>query len=472
MDEMKPDSIKSAAVQPDSIKSAGDGNSGEEKCDYVVVTDSEDGDRMELPTHPEDGSLGLSTLTHAYPGAQGLKFKNPQTGASRALLVDASGTRFMPPAGGWNDKVFFVIYPQRSSSDQNPKRKKMMDECEEESGSEDTQGGYHGSGGGQLTAKQKRIEEPTEKSCVDLIVLGISYKATEETVKAYFETFGEVLMFDLKRDAAGNSKGFGFVRMKDYDAQLRVLAKCHHEIDGRRCEVKIPLSKGEVSQPLITRVFLGRVPESMTADDLRSFFNEEAAKYDPEATVTDVYIPRPFRSFAFINISSADVATRIISKGDYVIKGSSIAVCAAAPRDYSDYSPRLMPKGNYTEDHTFPRKIAASSQRFDSYSPRQGANSGRWESGGTSPGAYRSLDSRVANRFSPGYASSAPARYAASMQQRMVGTSQALASGLDALNLNKMNVNPEMMDAAWHAFWTTLNSGAPGSSSTPSGGKW
>lgn len=51
------------------------------------------------------------------------------------------------------------------------------------------------------------------------------------------------VFLQLKRDAAGNSKGFGFVRMKDYDAQLRVLAKCHHEIDGRRCEVKIPLSK-------------------------------------------------------------------------------------------------------------------------------------------------------------------------------------------------------------------------------------
>lgn len=42
---------------------------------------------------------------------------------------------------------------------------------------------------------------------------------------------------------AGNSKGFGFVRMKDYDAQLRVLAKPIHEIDGRRCQVRIPLSK-------------------------------------------------------------------------------------------------------------------------------------------------------------------------------------------------------------------------------------
>ncbi|KHN76895.1 TAR DNA-binding protein 43 [Toxocara canis] len=274
-------------------------NNEEECCEYVVVADSEDGDRLELPTQPEDGSLGLSTLTHAYPGAQGLKFKNPQTGASRALLVDPTGTRFMPPAGGWANKVFFVIYPQRNSSEQNnPKRKKMMDECEVESGTEDTEGGGYGcGGGGQLTAKQKRIEEPLEKSCVDLIVLGISYKATEETVKAYFETFGEVLMFDLKKDAAGNSKGFGFVRMKDYDAQLRVLGKGIHEIDGRRCEVKIPLSKGEVGQPIVTRVFLGRVPESMTADDLRSFFNEEAAKYDPDAKVIFLF----FKAVRLVN---------------------------------------------------------------------------------------------------------------------------------------------------------------------------
>uniref|UniRef100_A0A914RGT9 Uncharacterized protein n=1 Tax=Parascaris equorum TaxID=6256 RepID=A0A914RGT9_PAREQ len=40
--------------------------------------------------------------------------------------------------------------------------------------------------------------------------------------------------------------------MKDYDAQLRVLAKCHHEIDGRRCEVKIPLSK----RPSILRLII------------------------------------------------------------------------------------------------------------------------------------------------------------------------------------------------------------------------
>lgn len=41
---------------------------------------------MELPVNKEDNSLGISTLTSAFPGSHGLKFKNPKTGASRALM--------------------------------------------------------------------------------------------------------------------------------------------------------------------------------------------------------------------------------------------------------------------------------------------------------------------------------------------------------------------------------------------------
>lgn len=52
----------------------------------MLVGESEDGEKLELPTNPPDKSLGFSTLTHAFPGAQGLKFKNPVTKASRALL--------------------------------------------------------------------------------------------------------------------------------------------------------------------------------------------------------------------------------------------------------------------------------------------------------------------------------------------------------------------------------------------------
>lgn len=54
--------------------------------DCVVVAESASAEPIELPLSAEDGTLGLATLSHAFPGAHGLKFKNPATGATRALL--------------------------------------------------------------------------------------------------------------------------------------------------------------------------------------------------------------------------------------------------------------------------------------------------------------------------------------------------------------------------------------------------
>lgn len=39
----------------------------------------------------------------------------------------------------------------------------------------------------------------------------------------------------------GQSKGFGFIRFKEYESQLRCLA-ARHKIDGRWCEVNLPNS--------------------------------------------------------------------------------------------------------------------------------------------------------------------------------------------------------------------------------------
>lgn len=51
-----------------------------------------------------------------------------------------------------------------------------------------------------------------------------------------------IQLFKIKRDSSGNSKGFGFVRFKDYNNQCVVLGKKHF-IDGRLCDVKIPNSQ-------------------------------------------------------------------------------------------------------------------------------------------------------------------------------------------------------------------------------------
>ena len=52
-----------------------------------------------------------------------------------------------------------------------------------------------------------------------------------------------VFYFQVKMDPwSGKSKGFGFIRFHDIDAQLTCLAQQRHMIDGRWCEVNIPNS--------------------------------------------------------------------------------------------------------------------------------------------------------------------------------------------------------------------------------------
>jgi hypothetical protein len=50
----------------------------------IVVIDPVDNEPIEIPMG-KDGCVWLSTLEHAFPGAYGLKYKNPATGAKRML---------------------------------------------------------------------------------------------------------------------------------------------------------------------------------------------------------------------------------------------------------------------------------------------------------------------------------------------------------------------------------------------------
>jgi len=62
----------------------------------------------------------------------------------------------------------------------------------------------------------------------------------------------------------------------------------------------------------------------MTTDDLRSFFSHYGE-------VLDVYIPRPFRSFAFVTFGDHMVAQSLCGE-DFVIKGHSVHISSATPK--------------------------------------------------------------------------------------------------------------------------------------------
>ena len=68
-------------------------------------------------------------------------------------------------------------------------------------------------------------------------------------------------------------------------------------------------------------MFVGRLPATIRKEDLSEHFE----KY---GTLRDVYIPQPFRGFAFITFLTGEEAEMVIRE-QHIIKGEGHPVCVA-----------------------------------------------------------------------------------------------------------------------------------------------
>ncbi|KAL3072623.1 hypothetical protein niasHS_017597 [Heterodera schachtii] len=347
-----------------------------EEDDFVLVIDPNDKELVEIPMN-SDGTLHLLTLEHAFPGAYGLKYTNPITGARRVVPLDANGLHFCPPSGGWRGKTFSVILRPPSQNqrekarkvDQKAKisipmtsRKREHAEGEQEieegksvlSG-ESVSDGEEGRNGEETNEKEaeerererdRKEKRPRKewvvagvpKNCSDLYVVGIPYDLEDEALKEYFEQFGSVELSEIKRDKSGLSRGFAFVRMAQYDDQVKVLSKPVHVIGGRECHTRIS-STDKAVDPYVNRslsanprVFVGNLESDIGKDRLREFFLEHIRRLDKTADIVDLYYPKPFRNFAFLTLTSSFAAKELVRQRDFIIDGSACEVTVAAPR--------------------------------------------------------------------------------------------------------------------------------------------
>lgn len=189
-----------------------------------------------------------------------------------------------------------------------------------------------------------------KKKISDLIVLGLPWKTTDKELREYFEQFGELVMAQVKRDPrTGDSKGFGFIRFVDQENQSKVILK-RHSIGGRFCDVRVPMSKdgfGEYRNLEVSKkIFIGRLTEAINYDDLKEYFS----KY---GEIADIFIPKPFRGFAFVTFRELDIAQSLCGE-DHIIKGISVHVSNAVPKFDISYQPGYNNKyyGRYPNNGT------------------------------------------------------------------------------------------------------------------------
>ena len=115
-------------------------------------------------------------------------------------------------------------------------------------------------------------------------------------------------------------------------------------------------------QQVPCKVFVGRCTEDMTAEDLKEYFSKFGE-------VTDVFIPKPFRAFAFITFLDPEVSVLMTSSRhvtrdtcllqvaqslcgeDHIVKGVSVHVSNAAPKTDPTRAGPGFPRGSAGGPH-------------------------------------------------------------------------------------------------------------------------
>ena len=340
--------------------------------EWVAVCLDEHDEPVEIPTEG-DGTLSLASVCAQFPGASGLKYRNPDTNTLRGIRVQGD-TLYPPTQEGWGLATYFCVRAKEDSPKKDEPRLKRKTESDVDMYSKNI--------------KVESEDEDSEDKTSDLIILGLPWKTSEDDIREYFEPFGEVIMVQLKkRPGSGESKGFAFIRFAEKEVEKKVLLQ-RHMIDGRWCDIKIPDSQDKKDgkpDKSSCKIFVGRVTENLSKEDLRDHFEtfgQVGSIVFPACMiftlytrsvylqVTDVYIPTPFRQFAFVQFSESRVAQSLLGK-EHIIKGVSVKIGEAAPkgRDHG---------GNMGRDRG----------RFGGYDGgySTGGSSGGW--GGNKPGGF------------------------------------------------------------------------------------
>ncbi|XP_048128178.1 RNA-binding protein Musashi homolog 2 isoform X2 [Rhodamnia argentea] len=170
-----------------------------------------------------------------------------------------------------------------------------------------------------------------------LVVLGIPWEVDSDGLREYMSRFGELEdCIVMKERSTGRSRGFGYVTFALAEDAKSALSS-EHILGNRTLEVKVATPKEEMRAPpkKVTRIFVARIPPSVTESTFRSHFE----KY---GEISDLYMPKDYaskthRGIGFITYASADSVDNLMAES-HELGGSTVVVDRATPKE-EDFRP-------------------------------------------------------------------------------------------------------------------------------------
>ncbi|GER52862.1 RNA-binding (RRM/RBD/RNP motifs) family protein [Striga asiatica] len=204
-----------------------------------------------------------------------------------------------------------------------------------------------------------------------LFIGGISWDTSEERLREYFQTFGEIVEAVIMRDTTGRARGFGFIVFANASDAERVVRE-KHVIDGRTVEAKKAVPRDDHQNfnrgsARTKKIFVGGLASTVTETDFKRHFDQFGA-------ITDVVVmydhnTQRSRGFGFITYDSEEAVDKVLLKNFHELNGKLVEVKPAVPKELSNGPTRSLSSGGGFNGYGGPLNRVSSFNGYGSNSP-------------------------------------------------------------------------------------------------------
>lgn len=157
----------------------------------------------------------------------------------------------------------------------------------------------------------KRVAPNPEDAERTVFLKNMSFKSTEEDIRAVFEDCGEIESLYCIKDFRGRNKGFGYLMFKEKEAAVKALEKDKTVLEERPMYVSAynPEERRDhkTGEPEKDKLFVSGIPVTMTEEEIRGLF-------EPHGEIKDIRLLRKkeeFKGMCYLDYNDEETAAAV-----------------------------------------------------------------------------------------------------------------------------------------------------------------